>query len=322
MAVQDDGLQGQTDEAGRYLACAVPLDHPLRVEAEDGEVSSGFLSVRLPPDADFFRQDVSILRSATGSVTGAVVDWQTGEPLEGVAVALDTPGHTVLTDERGRFLLSDVPLGRHILSATILGRATLTDTIRVRPPSPLQLELRLPTEALQIEGVTVEVLSLAQEEFRQEGFSGGRFDRITPEEMDLVRDRVTDIVDVIRSTGSPRIRITDYSTGGVPMGFCIRWTRRELSEGGALQRSAEAENRGTTPGCTAMLIVLDGIPQQDVGGAGPTIPATEFLLDLSPEDIESVRVLSPVQARFQFGAQGDRGALIVVTRRGGRGGGE
>ena len=102
------------------------------------------------------------------------------------------------------------------------------------------------------------------------------------------------------------------------MGFCIRWTRRELSEGGALQRAAEAEARGTTPGCTSMLIVVDGIHYQDVGGGGPTIPPTEFLLDLSPEDIESIRVLSPVQARFQFGAQGDRGALIIETRKGGR----
>jgi hypothetical protein len=136
--------------------------------------------------------------------------------------------------------------------------------------------------------------------------------------MDLIRDRVTDVVDVIRSTGSPRIRITDYTTGGVPMGFCIRWTRRELSDAGALTRATEGEYRGTDPSCTSMLIVVDGMPQQDVGGGGPTIPATEFLLDLSPEDIESVRVLSPVQARFQYGSQGDRGALIIETRRGGR----
>ena len=164
----------------------------------------------------------------------------------------------------------------------------------------------------------MEVLSRGEREFRQDGFSGGRFDRITPAEMDVIRNRVTDVVDVIRRTGSPRIRITDNSTGGVPMGFCIRWTRRELSEGGALQRGAEAEYRGTTPSCTSMLIVLDGMPQQNVGGGGPTVPATEFLLDLSPEDIESVSVLSPVQARFQFGTQGDRGALVIETRRGGR----
>jgi hypothetical protein len=319
LAMQDEGLRGQADAMGRYVACGVPEDHPLQLEAETDDFSSGLLSIRIPPESDFFRQDLGILRSGVGNVWGSVLDWETREPLEGVAVTLDTPGKTALTDESGRFLLADVPVGRHILSTEVLGRAALSDTIRVLPGEPLRLELRLPTEALQVEGVTVVVLSAAEREFRQEGFSGGRSDRITPEEMDAIRDRVTDVVDVIRSTGSPRIRITEYSTGGVPMGFCVRWTRRELSEGRALQRALEAEQRGTSPGCTAMLIVLDGIHQQDVGGGGPTIPATEFLLDLTPEEIESVQVLSPVQARFRFGAQGDRGALLIETRRGGGG---
>lgn len=316
-SMSDQGLQGQTDASGRYLACAVPVDHPIRVEAETQGLFSEVSSVRIPPEAEFFRQDLSVVHAGSGSVVGSVVDWETRKPLEGVTVAIDASEDVTLTDESGRFRLAGIPVGRHVLSATLLGRATLSDTIRVRPEEALQLELRLPMEALQVEGVTVEVLRGAEMEFRQEGFAGGRVDRITPEQMDLIRDRVTDVVDIIRNTGSPRIRISDYSAGGVPMGFCIRWTRRELSQGGALQRAAEAGARGTTPGCTSMLIVVDGVPQQDVGGGAHTIPATEFLLDLSPEDIESVRILSPVQARFRFGARGDRGALMIETRRGG-----
>jgi hypothetical protein len=246
------------------------------------------------------------------------VDWETGEPLGGVALRLDPRGLDTYSDESGHFLFPEVPLGRHRLSAEILGRSTLNDTIQVRPGEPLNLELRLPMEALELEGVTVEVFSRREMDFRQEGFTGAEFDRITPEEMDEIRDHVTDMVDVIRSLGSPRVRVTDYSSGGVPLGFCVRWTRREISSG-ALQRSAEADASGGAPGCTSMLIVLDGIPRSDLMGAGPTIPATDFLLDLSPEDIESIRILSPVQARFQYGTRGDRGALVVETRKGGGG---
>jgi len=317
MGVMEDGLEGRTDRSGRYLACAVPGDHPLRLEAETEEMAAAVVDIRVPQGQPLLSRDLTVVEGANGTVVGLVLDFENRSPLDGVRVRLRGQGREAVTNDDGRFVLTDLPLGRQVLQAEMLGRRTLTDTVRIRPGDTLQLEIRLPSQALEIEGISVEVLSRNEMGFRQEGFSGGRFDQITPEEMDVIRDRVTDIVDVIRRTGSPRIRVTDYTTGGVPMGFCIRWTRRELSQGGALQRSAEAGARGTTPSCTSMLVVVDGMPQQDVGGSGPTIPATEFLLDLSPEDIESVRVISPVQARFQYGAMGDRGALIIETRRGG-----
>ena len=167
----------------------------------------------------------------------------------------------------------------------------------------------------------MEVLSQREMAFRQEGFSGGRLDVLTPEEIDEVRHRVTDIVDLIRTMGSPRIRITEETSHGFPMGFCIHWTRRETSVEAGRQRAAAAGAQGGGGNCQSMLVVLDGMPVQDVGGSGPTIPATDFLLDLSPEEIESIRVLSPVQARFQYGVRGERGALIVEIRRGWRPGG-
>jgi hypothetical protein len=43
---------------------------------------------------------------------------------------------------------------------------------------------------------------------------------------------------------------------------------------------------------------------------------------MDPEEIESVRVLSPVQAEFRYGIDGSYGALVIETRRGGRDAGE
>ena len=70
-----------------------------------------------------------------------------------------------------------------------------------------------------------------------------------------------------------------------------------------------------------MLVILDGQPVQDAAGAGPTIPATEFLLDMDPEEIESVTLLSPIQGEFRYGRSGQYGALVIETRKGGRRGG-
>jgi hypothetical protein len=313
--MQDDGLQGESDANGRYLACSVPPDHPLRVEAESGTLATGTVPVRVPSGQSFLSHDISLTEQeepATGGLLGLVVDFQDQTPLEGVVITLADLDRETFTNERGRFEFNEIPRGDHILEVNTLGRAPLSDTIQIRGGRLLELELRLPAAALELEGITVEVISRREMEFRQEGFAGGETDYITPEEMDAVRDRVTDIVDVIRSMGSPRIRITNSNSGGVPLGFCIRWTRREASvQAGALRGEG---------GCTNMLIVLDGMPMQGAGGGGPTIPATDFLMDLSPAEIESVQILSPVQARFQYGAGGDRGALIIKTRRGGRGG--
>ncbi len=64
-----------------------------------------------------------------------------------------------------------------------------------------------------------------------------------------------------------------------------------------------------------MLLVVDGRPIH----GGPIQPPSSLILDMSPEDIESVEVLSPVQAQFRYGQEGANGALVIETRRGSAG---
>ncbi len=308
LGIQEEGLEGQTDSSGRYLACAVPSDHPLRVEAEAADLTSGVVSVRVPPGSRLLSQDLNILRSGTGSLVGLAVDLEDQGPLEGVRLVLEDLGVGTFSDENGRFLLGDIPLGRHILRAEMLGRHSVTDTIQIRPDRPLQMEIRLPPEALAVPGITVEVFSQIDREIRTEGFTGATLDRLTPVEMDELRDQTTNIVDVIRRMGSPRIRITEFGPQGFPLGFCMTWSRR--------RPSLRHELGGG--GCQPMLIVLDGHP---ING-GPQIPPSALLLQMDPEEIESVRVLSPVQAEFRYGIDGSYGALVIETRRGGRDAGE
>lgn len=307
LGMQEDGLQGQVDETGRYLACAVPADHPLRVEAESGDLTSRTVAVRVPAGAPLYRQDLSILRSGTGTLVGIAVDWEDQGPLGGVRVALEDLGLATLTDEDGHFLLREIPLGRHVLRAEMLGRTPVTDTVRIRPDRPIQMEIRLPPEALAIEGITVEVFSRTTMEVRTEGFTGANLDRVTPEEMDELRNRTYNIVDVIRQMGSPRIRITESGSWGFPLGFCMTWSRRRPS----------LAHEAAGGGCQPMLIVVDGQPIQ----GGPQIPASSIVLDMDPEDIEAVSVLSPIQAEFRYGIDGGYGALVIETRKGARGGG-
>jgi hypothetical protein len=308
LGIQEDGLQGQTDMDGRYLACTVPQDHPLQAEAESGDLTSGVVALRIPETDRLLIQDLEIVGTGTGGVAGRVVAWESGDPLPGAQVHLEGTGLQALTDPVGRFALEGAPLGRHVLEVNFLGRGGAADTVQIRPDRGLQVEVRLPLEAVELEGFTVEVLSAQERELRAEGFTGATIDRVSPERMDEIRDRVTNIVDVIRTMGSPRIRISEYSPQGLPLGFCARWTRRRPTISGQLNET----------GCQSMLLILDGRPlQEPMGGSGPPIPPSDLLLDLDPEEIESVRVLSPVQAEFRYGTAGQYGALVIETRKGG-----
>jgi hypothetical protein len=167
-----------------------------------------------------------------------------------------------------------------------------------------------------VEGITVEVLSQAELDVRTEGRAGATLDRLTPEEMDELRDNVSNVVDVIQSLGSPRIRITEYGPQGFPLGFCMRWQRGRPPTLPTTPppETVEGMSQGLSGGCQSMLIVLDGRPVP----SGPMQPASSFIMEMDPEDIESVEVLSPVQAQFRFGQLGANGALVIDTRRGGR----
>ncbi len=48
MRTQEDGLEGRTDASGRYLACAVPVDQPLQLEAEAETLASAPVAVEIP----------------------------------------------------------------------------------------------------------------------------------------------------------------------------------------------------------------------------------------------------------------------------------
>lgn len=311
LGARDSGTRAEADDEGRYVACGIPPDRLLRVEAEAGPRISAALEARLPVDAPLLGQDLVVTSSGTGSLVGITVAMEDQEALDGVRVRLDGAGVEALSDADGAFAFQDVPQGRYVLRAEMLGRRALADTVRIRPGPALRLEVRLPPEALEVEGLTVEVFSRAELEVRTDPYTGV-LDRLTPVQLDALRDRTADIVDAIRLMGSPRIRITETSPQGFPLGFCIRWTRR--------LPSLRQQQGGS--GCPAMLLVVDG---QAIGGGpqglGSALEASGLVLDMDPEDIESVRILSPIQAQFRYGLDGGNGALVVETRRGVREGG-
>jgi len=124
-----------------------------------------------------------------------------------------------------------------------------------------------------------------------------------------IADKAHDFAGVLRQMGSPRIELTEPSSNQISVGSCIRVSRRDP----------------TTPRCPRILIIVDG-PWLQTAGQNADAPAPELntarLDALNIDEIESVRVLGPVEARFCFGTRGRFGAILVETRKGASGGGE
>ncbi|MBK6766730.1 MAG: carboxypeptidase-like regulatory domain-containing protein [bacterium] len=93
----------------------------------------------------------------TGSVTGLVVDAETGEPMLGVSLMLQGTTLGTAADLDGNFRIASVPVGDYTLVANYIGYGKLTVTgVTVEAGRPTTLNLQMQSEALEIGEVVIE----------------------------------------------------------------------------------------------------------------------------------------------------------------------
>jgi hypothetical protein len=127
------------------------------------------LSVVTPAQAQ--TQPEGTVASERVTLIGHVVDGATGVPLPGAIVVLEELDRRVLTDQRGRFLLTDLPRGEHRASVRQLGYQEYSATWRA-DRDPTTLTVALGSRPIVLEGVTVEGFTIARE-LRARRFSRG-----------------------------------------------------------------------------------------------------------------------------------------------------
>jgi len=302
------GAEARTDAEGRFVLCGVPANYPVEVTAAWGLFESDVEELRIPESGGHLATELELPLSTTAAVGGRVVDWESGEPLPGARVALQGTELETRTDSAGAFGFEEVPPGTHPLAVEFGEWSGVADTVGVNSGRDLDVEVRIPGRVIPIEGVVAEVEVLSETE-RRERARGFASDYVGPEEMATIAEKVYDFAGILREMGSPRVQVGEFSNQGQPgVGLCVRVTRGPL--GGQ---------------CAPILVVLDGQILQntsgqlpgEVGGGGFDF-RLEMLNDLSADEIESVRVLGPVEARFRYGERrGQYGAILVETRSGG-----
>jgi len=249
--------------------------------------------------------------SGQTKVEGEVIDAVTGLPVAGVIVHLPDLNLGTISDEFGYFVLDVVPRGVQVVSAHRAGYEAIEQQVRVVPGEVW--EVRLTPAAIPVRGIEVSAATSQELEVAR---TGRRSDFISPSTVAEAAERTNKVLEVLRSKAPPRLRIRqEGGAGGVT--FCIESSRRRPSVQELMERG---------DGCRPTLLALDGVivyspPSMTLAGMqAPSLPAdvAAMLLNQNPQEIRSIRVLSPADAFFRYGEAGRSGAVEIVTVHPGR----
>ena len=231
----------------------------------------------------------------TKTIKGMVRD-VTGEPLIGASVIEKGTNNGVITDVDGNFTLT-VPADA-TLSIAYMGYATREIHLAKRKKQG-DLRVTLREDSQQLKEVVVTAMGIRKDTKRL-GYAVS-----TIESDEIVKAGATNFASAMYGK-APGIRITQTQGGSA----------------GAV--SINVRGLTSITGNNQPLIILDGVPIRN-GGTGKSTDFAEFgndgqirsngLVDINPEDIESVSVLKGASATALYGSEAANGAVVITSKR-------
>lgn len=225
-------------------------------------------------------------RVVTGVVTGA----DDGSPLPGVTVSVKGTTIGTITDASGNFQIN-VPEGADKLKFSFVGLAT--QELSVGGQS--QVNVMMESDLLEIDEVVVTAMGIRKEK-KALGYS--------VQEIDANQISGAKNMDVSKSLQGKIAGVNVKQSSGMP---------------GATSHVTIRGNVSLT-GSNQPLYVVDGMPiasekafTENVGeGTNPS----SRIVDLNPEDIESISVLKGATAAALYGLRAANGVIVVTTKSG------
>ena len=228
-----------------------------------------------------------------GSVTGQVVAGDTGQPLQGVDVSIPSLGIGTTTDDRGRFLLNNVPFGEQQIQFSFIGYSQVTQSVTVGAQmAPLTVSMQV--DALRLDELIV--IGYGQERRRNVAGATASIEQTEVEALPItsvnqaLQGRLTG-VQVVQNSGTP----------GAAMSVRVR--------------GASSISGGNEP-----LYVIDGVPMNQgdfsslttsFGGQG-----IDAISDLNPNEVERIDILKDASAAAIYGSRASNGVVLITTKRG------
>ncbi|TLX74334.1 TonB-dependent receptor [Labilibacter sediminis] len=223
------------------------------------------------------------------TVTGRVVDSDTRESIPGVNIVIQNTSSGTITDMEGAFRLSNVKTG-DVLVISFIGYEQ--KKLKVGEKSELNILLKQDITELD------EVIAVGYGVMKKSDLTGS-----------------------VASVGVEQFKMTenvtlDQALEGRVAGLQV--SSGDGSVGGASEifiRGVGSINSNTQP-----LYVIDGFPIEYSYDKEKTVLGEEGHLDplvnINPDDIESIEVLKDASATSIYGARGANGVIIITTKKG------
>ncbi|MCP4311404.1 MAG: SusC/RagA family TonB-linked outer membrane protein [Bacteroidetes bacterium] len=225
-------------------------------------------------------------RVVSGVVTGA----EDGSPLPGVTVSVQGTTIGTITDASGNFQI-DVPDRSDVLLFSFVG---LTSQ-KVSIGSQSQLDVVMKSDLLEIDEVVVTAMGIRKEK-KALGYS--------VQELDETQISGAKNMDVSKSLQGKIAGVNVKQSSGMP---------------GATSHVTIRGNVSLT-GDNQPLYVVDGMPiaseKAFVENVGEGTNPSSRIVDLNPEDIESISVLKGATAAALYGLRASNGVIVITTKSG------
>ena len=231
-----------------------------------------------------------------GTVSGKILDANTGDPLPGASVLVEGFELGGATNASGEFTIEGVPAGERKLIARFIGYKSQSQTVRVSGGITVTVNFNLKETVLQLDEVVVTGAGIASEKKRL----GNTVATINAQQLE----------------DAPVSSVSEMLTGR-EAGVSV------LPSGGLVGEGARIRIRGTSSLSTSNepIVYVDGVRVDNYGGFAGDINAggggvPSRLDDINPEAIERIEILKGAAAATLYGTQASNGIIQIFTKKG------
>ena len=224
----------------------------------------------------------------TGTVTGTVIDAETGEAVPGANAVLVEISSGAATNPNGEYTISGVVAGTYTLRVSFVGYREFETEVTIQADQTTTQDVALEAGALGLDQIVVTGYGTQ----RRSDISGS----ITTVETEEIRDIPVQNTESLLQGRAAGVRVS--STSGNPgNGFEVN------------VRGEGSINAGDDP-----LYIVDGVQISFSGGS--SLNDISPLNGINPSDIQSIEVLKDAAAAAIYGAQASNGVVLITTKSG------